>query len=130
MDEFDHEKLQVWVVAADFVCRAQAMAREVPRGSGDSADQLRRAALSITANLAEGAGEYARREKARFYRLAKRSAMECAALVEMYRRLDLCEPEAAASARAELLRVVSMLVRLIKSTEGDGDRQERGHRYR
>jgi four helix bundle protein len=130
MGQFDHEKLQVWNVAADFVGRAQSMAREVPRGSGDFADQLRRAASSITLNIADGAGEYAPREKARFYRLAKRSTMECAALVDLYRRLELCEPAATDVAREDLLRVVSMLVRLIKATEGNGDRQQRGHRYR
>jgi four helix bundle protein len=121
---FDYEKLDVYGAAVDFVISADAIAREATRGEGhaDLADQLRRASTSILLNLAEGAGEFAPREKARFYRLAKRSATECAALVEVYRRLSLVDDEISGKARASLLRIVSMLVRLVVSTES-GDRR-------
>ncbi len=123
MQQFDHEKLDVYNVALDFVVTAYSIAgagnRTEPQG--DVADQLRRASTSILLNLAEGAGEYAPREKARFYRLAKRSATECAALVEVYRRLSLVTAEIADAARAKLLRIVSMMIRLVVTTES-GDR--------
>lgn len=121
MQQFDHE-LEVYAVAMDFVVAADGIAEGVSRGHGDLADQLRRASTSIVLNLAEGAGEYAPREKARFYRLAKRSAMECAALIDVYRRLSLIDMAAAQAARSALLRVVSMLVRLVVVTAKSGDR--------
>ena len=40
---------------------------------------------------AEGAGEYAVDEKARFYRMAKRSATECAGILDVCQRLQLVE---------------------------------------
>ena len=46
--------------------------------------------------------------------------------VEIYRRLELVEPQVADQARAALLRIVSMLVRLIVSTESGDRRSERG----
>jgi four helix bundle protein len=126
MQAFDYERLDVYVAALDFVTTADALAKAASRGYGDLADQLRRASTSVLLNLAEGAGEFAPREKARFYRLAKRSGTECAALVEIYRRLELVEPQVADQARAALLRIVSMLVRLIVSTESGDRRSERG----
>lgn len=124
MSQFDYEKLDVYNVAVDFVVTAFGLARHASQGDGhgDLADQLRRASTSIVCNLVEGAGEYAPREKARFYRLSKRSATECAALVELYRRLSIIDDQIAAQARATLLRIVSMLVRLVVTTES-GDRR-------
>ncbi|MEO5509215.1 MAG: four helix bundle protein [Longimicrobiales bacterium] len=46
-------------------------------------DQLIRAASSISLNIAEGAGEYSVPEKLRFYRIARRSAWECASILEL-----------------------------------------------
>jgi four helix bundle protein len=124
MSQFDYEKLDVYSVAVDFVVAAHGLARQASQGDGhgDLADQLRRASTSIVCNLVEGAGEYAPREKARFYRLSKRSATECAALVEIYRRLSIVDDEVAVQARSTLLRIVSMLVRLVVTTES-GDRR-------
>jgi four helix bundle protein len=130
MQQFDHEKLDVFGVAIDFVIAADEIASGAVdgKGHGDLADQLRRASTSIVCNLAEGAGEYAPREKARFYRLSKRSATECAALVEIYRRLVLVQPDVADRSRATLLRIVSMLVRLVVATES-GDRHAASSGY-
>jgi four helix bundle protein len=80
MEQFDHEKLDVYQIAVDWVALAQDIAKALPRGEGNLADQLQRAAASITLNIAEGAGEFSGAEKARFYRMAKRSATECAAV--------------------------------------------------
>ncbi|OGQ24012.1 MAG: hypothetical protein A2138_25290 [Deltaproteobacteria bacterium RBG_16_71_12] len=61
MQQFDHEKLDAYGIAIDFVISAEAIAQGATRGEGhgDLADQLRRASTSIVLNLAEGAGEYA-----------------------------------------------------------------------
>ncbi|HKJ92261.1 MAG TPA: four helix bundle protein, partial [Longimicrobiales bacterium] len=54
-------------------------------------DHLRTAALSIGLYIAEGAGEFRPREKARFYRMALRSAHECRAVYDAVDELDLAE---------------------------------------
>ena len=72
------------------------------------------AATSIPLNTAEGAGEFAANEKARFYRMAKRSATECAAILDVCGRLELVAPATHDEARGLLLRMVSMLTKLAK----------------
>ena len=55
----DHEKLDVYHIAIEFVILSDAIIEHIPRGRGYLSDQLQRAASSISLNIAEGAGEYA-----------------------------------------------------------------------
>ena len=108
----DHEKLDVYQVAVEFVIVADGIVEHLPRGRGYLSDQLQRAALSIPLNIAEGAGEYSSDEKIRFYRMAKRSATECAAIVNIGQRLQLIEEKRYTHARELLIRLVSMLIKM------------------
>ncbi len=114
MKHFDHEKLDVYQAAIEFIVIADTIVQRFPRGRAYLADQFQRAATSITLNIAEGAGEYAKNEKARFYRMAKRSATECAAIIDVCSRLNLIEHKHKDTGRELLLRVVSMLIRLVQ----------------
>ena len=60
-----------------------------PRGRAYLTDQLQRAGTSISLNIAEGAGEFSTNEKSRFYRMAKRSGTETAAILDVAKRLDI-----------------------------------------
>ena len=71
--------------------------------------------VSTLINIAEGAGEYARYEKHRFYRMAKRSTTECAAILDIAQKLGLSETKKLNDARDLLFRIVSMLIRMVKS---------------
>jgi len=111
----EHHKLDAYNVALEFVPRAFVIAGGLPRGLGDLADQLRRASTSIALNIAEGAGEYAGKDKAKFYRYAKRSAAECAAIIEVAAKLD---PSQKVDDEAKQLeRLTAMLIRLARSCE-------------
>lgn len=112
---FDHDKLDVYNLAIEFVVTADNVVESLPRGRAYLADQLSRAALSIALNIAEGAGEFTPNEKARFYRMARRSAAECAAILDVCRVLRLGPPETLSSGRSQLHRIVSMLVRLVST---------------
>ena len=114
MDHFDHEKLDVYNVAIQWVVLAQDISQSMPRGNASLADQLRRAASSIALNIAEGAGEFSPADKARFYRMAKRSATECAAVLDVAKRRHAIQPARSKTGRDLLLRIVSMLVKLSK----------------
>jgi len=108
----DHEKLTVYQVAIEFVILADLVIEHLPRGRAYLSDQLQRAALSISLNIAEGAGEYSVDEKARFYRMAKRSATECAGILDVCQRLKLVDEERYAKGRELLISIVSMLVKM------------------
>ena len=52
---FDHEKLDVYRLAIEFVARANEIIEHLPRGRGYLSDQLQRAALSGAGSGATGA---------------------------------------------------------------------------
>jgi four helix bundle protein len=109
---FDHERLDVYRRALELVVVAHEVAANLPKGRGYLTDQLRRAATSIPLNIAEGAGEFAPQDKARFYRIARRSATETAAILDVCRNLELLAEDQHRGARELLIRIVSMLTRL------------------
>lgn len=111
---FDFERLDVFGVALDAVAILDELAEELPGGRGYIRDQLRRAANSIALNIAEGAGEFAPAEKARFYRMARRSATECAGQVMVCRRLGLTDAPRVDGALDVLQRIIGMLVTLVR----------------
>src|SRR5688572_16416042 len=113
MNEFEHERLDVYQAAIEFLVVADTIATDLPRGRSYLADQLRRAASSISFNIAEGAGEFAAADKARFYRIARRSATESAAILDACRVLSLTGKPISQAGRALLLRVVAMLTAMV-----------------
>ena len=126
MKHFDHERLDVYAKAIDFLVLADDVVEQLPRGRGYLADQLQRASLSIALNIAEGAGEFSGLEKARFYRMARRSATESAATLDACFRLGLLTEERFSAGRDVLLQVVSMLVRMIRNLGAEEAGKGRG----
>lgn len=118
---FDFERLDVFRVALEVVAILDDLVGELPDGRGYIRDQLRRAANSIPLNIAEGAGEFLPAEKARFYRIAKRSATECAGQILVCRRLGVADAPRVEAALNVLQRVIAMLVTLVRRC---GDRAQ------
>lgn len=111
---FDHEKLDVYQLAVEFVSKADELLKELPRGRGYITDQLHRASLSIVLNIAEGAGKFSPRDKASFYTRARGSAMESAAVLDVCSRLKLINDENLKDNKMILERIVQMLTKLAK----------------
>jgi four helix bundle protein len=110
---FDHEKLDAYQRAVEFLDLVDRILEATPKGRAHLKDQLDRAATSVVLNIAEGAGEFSPRDKRRFYRMARRSATECAAVLDIFSRRNHPATETLQEARALLVRVVSMLVRMV-----------------
>ena len=73
----DFKRLQVWQRAKELAVAIDDLSRSFPRSDhGVIANQLRRAALSIPTNIAEGCGKSSRKETARFLQIALGSAKE------------------------------------------------------
>jgi four helix bundle protein len=106
----DADRLDVYRIAREFDVFA---ARVLPRrGCASLRDQLERASSSIVLNIAEGCGRYARPEKAHFYLIARGSAMECAAVLDVGLGRGLVTAAAHRHGRGLLARVVQMLTKL------------------
>ena len=114
MKYFDHEKLDVYQATMEFVVIIETIIIQFPKGRGYLVDQLQRAGSSVLLNIAEGAGEFAVKEKVRFYRMARRSATECAGILDICRRLCLIDEEMSLKSRDLLMRIVSMLTKMAR----------------
>ena len=85
---------------------------KLPRGHAGIADQLRRAALSIPLNIAEGAGRTTKADGARHYGIARGSAMECAAIIDAFALLEIADAPEREAALGLLERIVAMLTNM------------------
>ena len=108
-----HEKLDVYQAAIRFLVLGTQLAQSFPRGYASLADQLRRASTSVPLNIAEGYGKRGIADRARFYDIARGSAHECAALIDVLAVLEVINPEEIQSAKELLHRIVSMLVKMV-----------------
>ena len=111
----DAHKLAVYHIAVAFQAAAMAL---LPKGHAVLRDPLERASLSIVLNLAEGAGRRSRRDKGRFYTIARGSAMESAALIDVLIARQLTTGDAAKAAKDLAIRVVQMLTKLQQAMAG------------
>jgi four helix bundle protein len=107
----DAEKLDVYRVAVEFQAIAGPLLPK--RGYAELRDQLDRASISIVLNIAEGCGRCSPADKARFYSMARGSATECAAILDLLAVRGLVDDRLRKRARALLVRVVQMLTRLV-----------------
>ena len=114
-ETFSHERLDAYRVAMDFLAIAHEIGRQLPRTKGQLGDQLQRASEGIVLRIAEGAGaEWRSAEQKRFFRSARASAMECAAVLDICRTRTAGTPEQLEAGRQQLLRLVRMLTRLAR----------------
>ncbi len=116
--EFDHDRLDVYRVALEFASWRRALVRRIPKGNADLADQISRASRSVVLNIAEGSGELSAADKVRFFRMARRSATECAAALDLIVKECLLGEDAVCAGRELLWRIVSMLTRMIRGRAG------------
>jgi four helix bundle protein len=105
----DAEKLICYGVALELQGLCATL---VPAQQRVLKDQLERASLSVVCNIAEGAGRRSRKDKRRLYTIARGSATETAALVDVLRLRRLAPEAACRSARFQALRVVQLLTKL------------------
>ena len=79
--QFEYERFDVYRVALEFQDLVPALFQR--RGLAALRDQLDRASSSILLNIAEGAGRFARADKAQLSLVARGSAMESAAVLDV-----------------------------------------------
>ena len=113
----DCERFDCYRVAVEFHALAARIVSS--RRLGALRDQLDRASASIVLNIAEGSGRRTLPDKARFYAIARGSATECAAVLDLLLARGLVSPPAHRHGRGLLVRVVQMLTRLVERDRCD-----------
>ena len=110
---FIFEKLDVYRKAVDFADTICKVTKNFPKGNYYLADQLNRASLSISANIAEGNGRYHKADKVNFFRIARGSAFECVPILEMCKCKNLIAKERNQEFKKEIEDICKMLSGLI-----------------
>ncbi|MHB1686064.1 MAG: four helix bundle protein [Ignavibacteriaceae bacterium] len=94
MLELNHKKLDAWKKSIELVTEIYILTKEFPREeSFGLTNQLRRAAVSITSNIAEGSARKSSIERKRFYEIARSSLVELDSQLEISINLNFLKEE-------------------------------------
>jgi four helix bundle protein len=106
--------LVVWQKAHEFVLAVYRLTESFPdREKFGLAHQMRRAAVSIPANIAEGFGKRSPAEKARFLNIAEGSLEECRYYLILTQDLGYGQTDELMATLAETSRLLSAYARAI-----------------
>ena len=114
---FDHEKLDVYQEAIAFCGWVGELLAEIGTKAA-AKDQLDRASTSLPLNIAEGNGKFSTVDRARFLEIARGSALECAACLDVLEVRKLVAAERIVPAKEKLVRIVNMLMGMLKRVSG------------
>lgn len=112
--QFDHEKLRVYKQAIEFVVWCNSLLEKVPKKYAVY-DQLDRASTSIPLNIAEGNGKFSKKDRCRYFDIARSSALESAACLDVLVAKQHFRIEDVEEGKKQLIGIVSMLIGLIST---------------
>jgi four helix bundle protein len=117
---FDHEKLDVYREAIAFCAWTGELLNSISAKAA-AKDQLDRASTSIPLNIAEGNGKFSAKDRARFLEIARGSALECAAALDVLVARKLAGANQVDTAKENLVRIVQMLIGMLRRFSGRAD---------
>lgn len=109
---FDHEKLDVYQASIEFTIAIDGLADSLQGRNRHARDQLVRSSQSIPLNIAEGNGKRSRADRNRYFEIARGSATESAATLDLMHALGAIPEDDFLKAKALLHRIVSMLSKM------------------
>jgi four helix bundle protein len=115
---FDHEKLTVYKTSIGFVAFAAGLLDKVKGQSGAVRDQLLRSSQSIALNIAEGNGKRSPADRRRFFEIARGSAMESAATLDVLVAIGSCTAVDIEPGKALPFPIVKMLSKMTDGSSG------------
>ena len=116
MEQFGHEKLNVYHKAVAFVARTDELLSEM-NSKIAVCDHLRRASESIVENIATGNSQWSVGQRSRHLDIAYGSGLGCAACLDVCTAKNLIAVEQAVPAKGELRDIVRMVVGLRRSQD-------------
>jgi four helix bundle protein len=122
--QFDHEKLEAYQLELCFIEWLTDLLDAVHQPekrtrTAEVIQQIDRASLSMLLNTAEGNGKRQGRQRAKFFDDARGSATECAACLDALVAKRICRGEDVEAGKEILVRVVSILTKLIQRFDED-----------
>lgn len=122
MMEKPHKRLDVWRLSMDLVTEVYKVTDKFPKGEKFSlVDQIRRSAISIPSNIAEGAARNTKKEFVNFLHIAQGSLSELDTQIELAKQLKYIEEESWKDLDITMERIDKMLTGLIRSQKSPHD---------
>ena len=113
--EKPHKKLDVWRMAMDLVMEIYRITERFPKEEKYGlSNQVRRAAVSVPSNIAEGAARQTKKEFVNYLHMAQGSLSELDTQLEVARRLAFFDGNTWESLDKLIQRVDKMLTGLIR----------------
>ncbi|MDB4953397.1 MAG: ribosomal protein [Myxococcales bacterium] len=114
--EFDHEKLDVYRLSIEFLAWVGTLIDDRLKGTRLSViKHLDESSTSVALNIAEGNGKRSLLDRARFLDIARGSALESAACLDVLIARRKVESVDVRMGKTSLVRIVSMLTKLIET---------------
>jgi four helix bundle protein len=114
--KLNHQKLEIFIVTRQFVLECYKLSNTLP---GDErygmVSQIRRAAVSVYLNIAEGASRKSEIERKRFYEIARGSAIEIDAALDIADDLGYLKNFDTVQLGETMISSFKLLTRLIQS---------------
>ncbi|MBF8270290.1 MAG: hypothetical protein HW386_1999 [Gammaproteobacteria bacterium] len=105
-----HKDLDVWKLAIELARDVYDLTKILPKNEMFGiTSQMRRAAISIASNIAEGAPRQTKKEFSQFLHIASGSASEIDTIIEILRVTDLCKPPELNKIQEKNTRISKML---------------------
>lgn len=111
---FDFEKLTIYKKAKVFNSNIRSFINSSPLDR-TTKDQLRRASFSIVLNIAEGSGRFSNRDRRNFFVIARSSAFECIAILDVLRDEEVLDQIEFETFYANAEEVSKILFAMIKN---------------
>lgn len=112
----DYRELEVWRQAMDLVTEVYRQTAGFPRQEVyGSTSQLRRAAVSVPSNIAEGQGRRTTKEFLNHLSMARGSLLEVQTQIEIAHRLEYLNDQATQGVNQRITSVVRLLNGLINA---------------
>ena len=123
----NYRKLKVWHKAYHLALHVYQITKRFPKEEIFGLPrQMRRAAVSISSNIAEGYGRNTEKDLLRFLHIAAGSACELESQILISRDLAFSEKETSAELLSDCEEVRKMLAGMIRKLASKGDHLEAG----
>lgn len=115
----NYRQLSVWKRGHEIAVRIHLLTDSIPRNRNTGiVNQMRRAALSIPANIAEGSSRAGDRDFAKFIQIAIGSASELEYHLQFAAAISLVSKHDSEERQREVIEVRRMLIALLKKLRG------------
>ena len=114
MRQLSHEKLDVYQKAIQFLAIAFKLIDGAPRGNSSVKISLREHRSHLVLNIAEGAGYPSRAKSMHHFAIARGSALECGAALDIFKIAGIGDQNLIKEGKELLVSVVAMLSKMCR----------------